>query len=126
MTTGEGLTAGEDRLREALRVLGSAYRGRPSSAGPLEGAVLAELRELRRAVERLEHLVFGRVFLAMDGRLSVDDIKGLCMTVGVDWEDLPGLARRTKLRELIIFCHQQDRVGELLEAFHELRPNVRL
>jgi hypothetical protein len=67
-----------------------------------------ELRQLRRVLVEF---------------FNEDQIRALCMELGVSWDSLPGHSADAKARELVQEISVQDRVLDLLQAIYELRPS---
>ncbi len=55
---------------------------------------------------------------------SEAELKALCFGIGIDYEDLPALGRSGKIIELLRYCHQYDRLPDLLEALAQERPHI--
>ena len=55
---------------------------------------------------------------------SLDEIKALCFTMGIDFESLPGEGKDAKIRELIAFCQRRGRDEELVDKVRAERPLV--
>ena len=49
---------------------------------------------------------------ALDRRLSREDLRDLCLRLGVDYDDLPGEGKRARVRELVL---RMARTGRLVE-----------
>jgi hypothetical protein len=57
---------------------------------------------------------------------SDGELRDLCMDLGVDYENLPGLAKGDKARELILFMQRTNRLPDLVERIVALRPHIGL
>ncbi len=57
-------------------------------------------------------------------KFNDQEVRNLCFDLAVDYDDLPGLAKGDKARELILFCVRHDRLQELVELCRRLRPSV--
>ncbi len=55
---------------------------------------------------------------------SEDELKTLCFELGVEFEDLGGVGKTGKARELIQFCRRNDKLQELVAALHAKRPDA--
>jgi hypothetical protein len=55
---------------------------------------------------------------------SVSEIHTFCFDLGVDYEDLPGAGKTDKARELIAHMQRRGRLGELVQAGRQSRPDV--
>jgi len=59
---------------------------------------------------------------ALDRAFSAEDAQDLAFELGVEWDNLAGEGKRSKLRELIEECLRADRMDELLAAASRHRP----
>lgn len=54
-----------------------------------------------------------------------DELQTLCLTLGIDYEDLPvGLSKTGEVRELILLFSRQDRLADLVEYCQQTRPKA--
>ncbi len=53
---------------------------------------------------------------ALDRRLALDDLRDLCLRLGVDYDSLPGEGKRARARELVLAMERQSRTAEVSEA----------
>lgn len=53
------------------------------------------------------------------------ELRTLCFDIGLDWEDLEGTTKSTKVESLIIAVERIGRLDELLQLAGHLRPNVK-
>jgi len=54
-----------------------------------------------------------------------NELRDLCLDLGLDYDDLPGAARAAKVRELVQYYMRPPRsVNELIKICRELRPNA--
>jgi hypothetical protein len=53
-----------------------------------------------------------------------EDLKTLCLRLGVEYDDLPGSGRSSKARELITYLQRRGRLEELRPAVVAVRPNA--
>lgn len=51
-----------------------------------------------------------------------EELRDLCLALGVDYEGLPGLGKDGKTRELALFMQRRGRLGSLVEQCRRLRP----
>ena len=66
-----------------------------------------------------------RLFLLLSGeRLSLNDLKDVCLLINVDWDTLPGDAKGDKARALIQHMQRRGTLGELRDALLTLRPDL--
>ncbi len=57
---------------------------------------------------------------------SEDELKTLCFEIGVEYDDLGGVGRAGKARELIQLCQRQDKIDPLCTAIQTARPTAGL
>ncbi len=55
---------------------------------------------------------------------SQDEIKTLCFDLGVDYDDLAGISKDEKARELVVRLDRDGKLPQLLKRGKELRPKV--
>ena len=60
----------------------------------------------------------------IDSLFSLDDVQTLCLSLGFDYENLPGRTREGLIRELILCLLGQDRLQELVDLARTQRPSV--
>lgn len=53
-----------------------------------------------------------------------EELKTLCLGLGVDYDDLPATGRSNKARELVTYLKRRDRLAELRVAVTNARPNA--
>ncbi|MCG8346308.1 MAG: SAVED domain-containing protein [Chloroflexales bacterium] len=54
--------------------------------------------------------------------LDEAELYDLCFDMGIDYENLPGSGKSSKVRELIRYCQRHSRYDELVETYQRLRP----
>jgi hypothetical protein len=54
---------------------------------------------------------------------SLEDVKGLCFDLSIDYENIPGETKEAKARELVKFAYRQGLIPKLVQRCSELRPN---
>jgi hypothetical protein len=52
------------------------------------------------------------------------ELRELCFELGIDYDDLPGPARKDKCRELIGLLKRQKRLPEFIQLCRNKRPNT--
>ncbi len=62
---------------------------------------------------------------ALDRRLSREDLRDLCLRLGVDYDDLPGEGKRARVRELVLRMARAGRLVELEEEVNAKEVNAR-
>lgn len=55
---------------------------------------------------------------------SDGELRTLCFDLGIDYENLPGIGKEDKARELIAYAVRHGRLSELEEECRRLRPNA--
>ena len=65
-----------------------------------------------------------KLLRAIKDSFSEDDLRDLCFELQLDFENLPGNAKKDKARELIIHFDRRKRINVLVAAFRDARPNV--
>ncbi len=55
---------------------------------------------------------------------SEDELKTLCFELGIEFEDLGGVGKTGKARELLQFCRRNDKLQELVAALRAKRPDA--
>ena len=91
-----------------LRPFGSAPT-KDDPALPLPAAEREELLALRQA---------------LTDRFGEEELRDLAFDLAVEYDDLPGSARKDKARELVTFCRRHDRLDELKLAISRRRPGA--
>ncbi len=62
---------------------------------------------------------------ALDGRLGREDLRDLCLRLGVDYDDLPGEGKRARVRELVLHLARTGRLVELETEVNAPPPGPR-
>lgn len=57
-------------------------------------------------------------------RFDEGELRDLIFDLAIDYDDLPGAAKKDKARELISFCWRRGRLPELEQAVLERRPGA--
>lgn len=60
----------------------------------------------------------------MGATFSDGDLRDLCFELKIDFDDLPGSGKRSKVRELILYMQRRGRLEELIVQLRRLRPYV--
>jgi hypothetical protein len=61
---------------------------------------------------------------AISAAFSLEELRGLCFELGIDFDDIRGETREAKARELVLYCQRRSRLEQLAEACARLRPNI--
>lgn len=67
-----------------------------------------------------------KLLRAIKDSFNEGDLRDLCFDLRLDYENLPGRAKKDKARELVIHFDQRNRVDVLVDAFFKARPKVSL
>ena len=121
-STGVG-SSGDEALKLAL----ARWRNRPEGlAGSIEAVVLSELGRIRRIVDGLEQLILARLIHNLVRAFDEEEVRTLCFSLAVDYDDLQGAGRAARIRSLVGYCFRHDRIGELTEELQRLRPGLNI
>jgi hypothetical protein len=55
---------------------------------------------------------------------DISELQNLCFDLGIDFENLPGMGRADKARELIAYAERHGRLSELVAECRRLRPQI--
>ncbi len=66
----------------------------------------------------------GKLLEYLDHYFSLDEMKTLCLILGVDYDDLGGDGQRGKARELIQHMQRRGRLDQLVAAVQQERPHL--
>ncbi|MCP4361879.1 MAG: hypothetical protein GY796_28030 [Chloroflexi bacterium] len=67
-----------------------------------------------------------KLLRALIDLFNEQDLRDLCFELRLDYENLPGLSKKDKARELIIFFDRRRRMNVLVTVFRESRPHISL
>lgn len=56
---------------------------------------------------------------------SMDEMRSLCLRMGIDFDDIPGSKKSTKFGELMGHCQRRGQLGKLVAHLLAERPNLR-
>jgi len=62
----------------------------------------------------------------LDTHFDLEDLKTLCFSLGVDFNNLRGEGKSSKARELVLLLKRDDRLFELDKKISTLRPHIEL
>ena len=60
----------------------------------------------------------------LDERFDLGEIEGLCFEMQIDFEDLNGKSKKTKILSLLNYCQRQSRITELWDLCIRTRPDL--
>lgn len=63
-----------------------------------------------------------KLLYQMDGAFSLGEIRDICFSLSIDYDNLGGERKLDKIRELILACSRQDKLDELLKHCRATRP----
>lgn len=63
------------------------------------------------------------LFFAISHRFNIEELKTLCFSLGVDFDDIVGEGKAGKIRELVLYCQRHDKLEELVNQCSQWRPN---
>lgn len=66
----------------------------------------------------------GAFVRALRERFSLDEMRDICMRLGIEAEDIPGEGRSGFARELVFYCRRRNLLRQLETAVAEMRPDV--
>ena len=104
--------------------------------GPGAQKTTGEMPAVRRREESLarptEPVAIERILLQDRVRLrngitrhfSDNELQSLCFDLGIEYDNLPGDDRESKVRELIGYCERRGMLSKLIETCYQLRSNV--
>lgn len=56
--------------------------------------------------------------------LSTEEVKTLCVGLGIDWEDLSGANLGDKAKSLVVFCEKMNQLNDLFAVLEQNFPTV--
>lgn len=70
------------------------------------------------------HITRADVFKVLQERFNLDELKQLCFTLVIDYENLAGESKDAKARELVLFFERHANEADLIAAIAHERPGV--
>ena len=67
---------------------------------------------------------FSAIHQLLLAHFDEEELKTLCLSLGLAYDDLPASGRTNKARELVTHLERRDRLGELQTAVTAVRPNA--
>jgi len=101
-------------------VNGSQINVGPAASKPV-GQPIANNGTLPPAVEREELILLRRTLSEL---FDQEELRDLVFDLAVDYDSLPGAAKKDKARELVALCRRHGRLDELKRAVLLRRPGV--
>ena len=59
----------------------------------------------------------------LENRFSDEELQALCFDLGVDYENLPGATKATRVIGIVTYFERMHRSEELIRSIRDLRPN---
>lgn len=63
---------------------------------------------------------------ALSRGFSLAELQTLCFDIGLDYENVPGETKESKVRELVLYCQRRGELTKLIAAVRRARPNLLL
>lgn len=76
--------------------------------------------ELKSPIDR------AKLHKVLQGAFDLDEMKDLCFQLGIDYDDVPGTRKTSKIRELILQVERSGRTVDLIAIVQEMRPHISL
>lgn len=57
-------------------------------------------------------------------RFDEGELRTLCFYLQIDYDNLPGVGKENKARELVVYLDRRERLSELVEAGQKQRPDI--
>ncbi|MCB0368634.1 MAG: hypothetical protein KDD45_04100 [Bdellovibrionales bacterium] len=71
----------------------------------------------------IEKDLIQRFFNGISRGFNLDELRTLCFSLGVDYDDLVGEGKSGKIRELILYCQRKNMLGDLVNQCSQMRPH---
>ena len=55
---------------------------------------------------------------------NIEELQDICFEIGLEFEDLPGDTKKSKVRELVLMAERQAFMARLVKTCQRLRPNI--
>jgi len=62
----------------------------------------------------------------LDSHFNESELRDLCFNLDVDFENLPGMGKKDRARELVLHCRRYALTEALLTELMEMRPDLRV
>jgi hypothetical protein len=85
---------------------------------------IVEPREIPPAPDTLTLPQVAALGRQISTHFNVDELRGFCLELDVDYEDLRGGGKASKARELADYCRRQGKVPLLWQKLHEFKGDV--
>lgn len=120
-------------LNEGLTLLEQIEDGNKVVAGATAVAqrlhatpyLTATLIAQRHDTGDMQHSNLVQLFEKVDHHFNEGELRDLCFQLQANYEDLPGLGKRDRARELVTLMDRHGRLADLTDLAARLRPKVR-
>lgn len=65
-----------------------------------------------------------RLWEILDEHFTFDELHNLCFALGIDFESLPGDGKKSKAREIVIYCRNRATMEQLVGKVRQERPGL--
>lgn len=66
-----------------------------------------------------------KLLLLLQDHFNLDELRTMCFSLNLDYENIAGDTKEAKCRELILRVGKEDRLAELVDYGREMRPSVK-
>jgi len=88
----------------------------------LDGVDAGRLAHPSRALDDLQYL--SRLRSTLETRFDEGELRTLCFELRVDYDDMPGLGKAGKARELVAYLGRRGRISDLVITGKHSRPDI--
>ncbi len=119
-------------LRDRANKSEDCYDRLDAMAGRLE-RTLNQLNQLAAAATPTHHspppapsasVDLVRLYQLLDKTFSLEELRTLCFSLGIEFDDLTGDGKGAKTRELVMYMHRRGRIADLIAKAKQERPHV--
>jgi hypothetical protein len=65
-----------------------------------------------------------RIFQVLLGRVSISDLELLCFSLGIDWDEIEGTNKQSRLKNFLIRLETSNELDKLPDAINITRPDL--
>lgn len=65
-----------------------------------------------------------RLYQLLDKTFSLEELRTLCFSLGIEFDDLSGDGKGAKTRELVMYMHRRGRISDLIAIAKHERPHI--
>jgi hypothetical protein len=85
---------------------------------------LHNLFDERGSSHQPQRVEAGDLYAILDTRFDMEELRTLCFQLSVDFDNLRGEGKSSKVRELIKYLERRDRLPNLFPEMKKLRPDI--